>query len=563
MNKKDMLIKFNHAFMAYKDFLYGNYNQELYENNNLDLLLCLFSSLTFLLNIESIKTKDESPNEYLSHDLIIKILETITTRKNDGYYIDNTFISKNPEEVLKIVRNKIAHGDFFVDHNAQNILINYQNQDLKIKTNAFIAFTILIIERINLYTNSQKYSRNNLYANIQNLKPLKKTRDIESLLQNIYFIEYQFQNVTPYDKELIEIALKNIPSYISSFETANNRHIENIDIKKFFGDYHLIVEPSITPLSLSNNYLILKQFILENFRELSKLDLVSQVTLITEWFYKLERNNKPQDNLVEGIHFNLRLLNELQKKPTTNIEETLIASSSSGLQSSLIEMIITNDLLGFYVHYQYPLENLCKEKEDDYNIYFDCAKLDLSSFKPTIFIPPTGQITSCEQGANGCQKRIDNLKLKINSFTIQEQHLNEKLPEIKEDSQRKNIELALANIKEQLKQLKEKLNIEIASLAIYEKNIEEFTITTNQGYRYNRYLIEYIRNAIAHGNVYFDYSKSHGNSQKCQIRFLNIHDNQTLLDLTTSLIDFEKLFNNRNMQVFNQYLSQLEKGKSK
>ena len=63
MNKKDMLIKFNHAFMAYKDFLYGHYNQELYENNNLDLLLCLFSSLTFLLNIESIKTKDESPNE--------------------------------------------------------------------------------------------------------------------------------------------------------------------------------------------------------------------------------------------------------------------------------------------------------------------------------------------------------------------------------------------------------------------------------------------------------------------------------------------------------------------
>ena len=260
MNKKDMLIKFNHAFMAYKDFLYGHYNQELYENNNLDLLLCLFSSLTFLLNIESIKTKDESPNEYLSHDLIIKILETITTRKNDGYYIDNTFISKNPEEVLKIVRNKIAHGDFFVDHNAQNILINYQNQDLKIKTNAFIAFTILIIERINLYTNSQKYSRNNLYANIQNLKPLKKTRDIESLLQNIYFIEYQFQNVTPYDKELIEMALKNIPSYISSFETANNRHIENIDIKKFFGDYHLIVEPSITPFSLSNNYLILKRY---------------------------------------------------------------------------------------------------------------------------------------------------------------------------------------------------------------------------------------------------------------------------------------------------------------
>lgn len=563
MNKKEMLINFNHAFMAYKDFLYGYYNNELYSNDNLDFLLCLFSSLTFLLNIESLKTKDESPSEYINQDMLIEILQTIVEKKEDGYYLQETFISSSPEEVIKVIRNKIAHGDFLLNMQTKEIILNYHNQDLKINIDDFIAFTIYIIERINLYTNSQNYTRNNLYANTNNLKPLKHRRDIDKFLQNIYFIEYNFNNVTPYDKEVIEEILKKIPSFLVNYESINHQQINNFAIRNFFASFRLSVNPNIISLYQSSHLITLKQFILENFKELTSLNLNSQVSLISQWFYKLERNKNSKDNLIEGIHYNIRLLSTLKNNHSSNINEVLYNSNSPGLQSSLIEMIITNDLLGFYVHYHYPLENLCKDKDEIGDVYFDCSKLDLSSLKPTVFIPPKGQINSYEQAAQGCQRRVEEIKLKINSANKQRHALYNKLLSVQDEIQKRNINIALKTIESQIATLQEKYQIELASLEIIEKNIAEFSVTTKESYRYNRYLIEYIRNSIAHGFVYFDYSHCHGNSQKCQIRFLNIHNQQELFDMTISLTDFENLFNYHNMQVFNNYLKELEKGKSK
>src|SRR5699024_4345705 len=106
--------------------------------------------------------------------------------------------------------------------------------------------------------------------------------------------------------------------------------------------FHLSVNPNIISLYQSSHLITLKQFILENFKELTSLDLNSQVSLISQWFYKLERNKNSKDNLIEGIHYNIRLLSTLKNNHSSNINEVLYNSNSPGLQSSLIEMIITN-----------------------------------------------------------------------------------------------------------------------------------------------------------------------------------------------------------------------------
>lgn len=564
MNKKEMLIRFNHAFMAYKDFLYGYPNKELYSHGNIDILLCLFASLTFILNIEELKTKDESNTNYINPNLLDQILNTITTKKEDGYYIEEVFISSNPSEVIKIIRNKIAHGDFTIDIKNKKIIINYNDQIIKIDMDSFIAFVIFIIERIDLYTNSLNYTRNNLYANSNNIKPIRNQNDINQFLSRIYFIEYQFQNMTPYDKAIVEEVLKKIPAFIKSYEEISDHMIDIDAIQSFFAQYNIFVNPQIKNIGSTIFSSTIKKFILENINEVSSLDLTNQISLISNWFYKLNRNQKPKENLIEGIHYNLRLLSELKTKPSLDIQQSLAESQSSGLQSSLIEMIITNDLLGFYVHYHYPLENLCKDKENiSDNVYFDCSALNLEFLKPSIFIPPTGQKTSFEQAAQGAKNRLAEINRKLNSATIQQNNLMNKLEEPIGERQRQNIQTALRTIGEQIKILSEKQIQELVSLDILEKNIEEFTITNKESYRYNRSIIEYIRNAIAHGNVYFDYSRSKGSSEYCQIRFLNIYESQELFDLTTSLSDFERLFSYENMQVFNEYLTRLEKGKSK
>lgn len=559
-----MLIKMNHAFMAYKDFLYGIYNEELYETNNINTLLVLFAALTFILNIESVQTEEESKTEYISKDILSRMLKTIAILKEDGYYIGDTYVTSSEEELMKKIRNKIAHGDFSLDETGEHLLLNEEEKELSINTNDFIAFVLYIIESIHLYTNSTQYKRNNLYANTNNLTAIKRHEDIDQLLKGIYFIEYEFHDVNPFEKGVIEEALKKLPQFLIDFETATKRPIDEAAIQVIFSMYNLKVKPSITSLYDSPYRKKILDFLEENKKEFVELDLHNQISLLTNWFYKLKRNEEPKENLIEGIHYNIYLLDLLKKKPSSSLQETLIESESPGLQSSLIEMIVTTDLLGYYIHYEYPLENLCRAKDDrESDIYFDCSLLDFSLYKPDIFILPTGRRISYEDAARGAQKRLEELNRKLNSATKQQDNLVEKRKNVEKESQQRNIDVALRTIGEQIQKLSTKQIEELANLHILEKNIAEFSLMDKESYRYNRYLIEYIRNAIAHGNVFFDYSQSNGNSQNCRLRFLNIHEDQVLLDLTTSLTDFEKMFNAEKIKVINDFLQQLEKGKSK
>lgn len=550
--------------MAYKDFLYGVYNEELYEKNNINTLLVLFAALTFILNIESIKTEEESQTEYLSKDILARMLKTIAIKKEEGYYIGENYITSSEEELMKIIRNKIAHGDFSLDATGENIQINYDEKELSINTNDFIAFVIYIIERIHLYTNSTYYTRNQSYANTDKLKAIKSHADIDQLLKGIYFIEYEFRNVNPFDKGVIEEALKKIPQFLVDFETVAQRPIDVQAIEGIFSLYNLKVIPHITSFYNSPYRKKLIDFIEENQKEISELDLNSQISLITNWFYKLKRNEEPKENLVEGIHYNLYLLDYLKKNPSSSLKETLMQSESPGLQASLIEMIVTTDLLGFYIHYEYPLENLCRTKDNvESDVYFDCSLLDMSLYKPDVFIQPTGRRISYEEAARGSQKRLEEINRKLNSATRQQNNLLEKRRTLQNESQRTNVDIALKTIGEQIKKLSAKQMEELVNLNILEKNIAEFSLMDQESYRYNRYFIEYIRNAIAHGSVYFDYSKCNRNSQNCSLRFLNIHNNQTVFDFTTSLADFEKFFSPEKIKVIDDFLQKIEKGKSK
>ena len=69
MQEENVLLKFNHAFMSYKDFLFNRKNIELHNNNNIKTLLILYSILktiglyntpfpTFLYSKQHSKTLD-------------------------------------------------------------------------------------------------------------------------------------------------------------------------------------------------------------------------------------------------------------------------------------------------------------------------------------------------------------------------------------------------------------------------------------------------------------------------------------------------------------------------
>lgn len=566
MDKKEMLIKFNNAFMAYKSFLYGSDTPELYTNNNLNILQILFASLTFILTNDQLKTKDEDENNYIDDYILEQIIGVIATKDDNFYYLDNKRF-QTKEEILKVIRNKIAHGDFYIDEYGENLVLNYEDEELKIHINKFIFLTTNLVERIGLITKSKTYKRNQYYGKSTSKSAITHLYEIDSLLSNIKCVEYEFYSddlVTPFEKAKIEEILKEMRTQLPNYEATHQVAAPSTFIKAYFINRGIKVNPTIIPITKTPYYKIIKRFIIKNFLSFRKLDISSQILAVSQWAYKVERNETPLENLIEGIHFNRQLLHDLAEKPYTKIEDYLNNCPSSGLQTSNAEMLLTAELLNFYIHYQYPLENLCMSKDNaPTNNYFDCCKLDLSMLKPKTFIPPTGVLTSFENSLKSSEKRLTEMTKKLNELKKQQENLKQRLSVETIPLKRNKYQKAVENLGLQVEILIENQIKEATNLHILEKNIEEFSMLDKSSYRHNRYLIEYIRNAIAHGHVYFDYNISNGILKNCYLRFVNIHNGEVLFDMTIPLNDFEKIMGEHNLTLLSEYIESIKnKGKA-
>ena len=220
MPQLDSLINFNHAFMSYKDFLFSENNTLLSNTKNIKMLEVLFSCLNIIMNKDRIKTKDEDPSNYIDENILEQIILIIAEKKNNKYYLNNIEFSTK-EEIIKIIRNKIAHGEFIIDETSDNIIFKIEDQDIKISSNQLYSLSILLVERLELYTVSKDYSRSQVFASLPNISKIKREKQISQILENIYHIEYNFNgqdSITPEQKALIEEILRNVPSIISRLE---------------------------------------------------------------------------------------------------------------------------------------------------------------------------------------------------------------------------------------------------------------------------------------------------------------------------------------------------------
>lgn len=566
MNNLSTLVSFNHAFMSYKDFLFNHPNNLTNESQNIKTLEILFSCLNVILNKDRITTQDENQETYIDENILEQIISIISTKKGDTYYLGNlSFNSK--EEVIKTIRNKIAHGEFTIDSNSDNIIFNINQDEIKISRQALYSFTILLIERIDLYTVSPTYERTQLYASTSNLKRIKHSKDISNMLDNIYYIDYTFfdtASITPEKKAQIEELLKQIPEVISTYEREYNTKITPSFIKSFFQKHNIQVNPIIKPLSSTDYTYHLISFITENFSQIKKMDLKTQVVLISNWYQKLLNDEKPLENLTQGIHYNLFILNNLEHNKYKNLKQALENINSNNLFTSIIEIIIASELLAFYAHYQYPLENICKSKANlgEGIDYFDYSKLNLQVLRPTIFKVPEGRQSSYSEAVSATKRRLNIIDTEIKNLNTQQTNIKRLLQTAKTDTEKQKLLKALQTLEQKINKVLDQQLQELATLQEREKNLAEFNLADNTNYYYNRYLIEYIRNAIAHGNVHFYYSDSSTNLENCLIRFINKKDNQTTLDLTISIKDFDELFNIYNLSLLDEHLTNQKKGRT-
>lgn len=566
MPQLDSLINFNHAFMSYKEFLFSENNNLLSNEKNIKMLEVLFSCLNIIMNKDRIKTKDENPNNYIDENILEQIILIIAEKRNNKYYLNNIEFSTK-EEIIKIIRNKIAHGEFIIDEKADNIIFKIENQDIKISSNQLYSLSILLVERLDLYTVSTDYSRTQVFASLPNITKIKKENQISQILDNIYHIEYNFNSskpITPEQKNLIEEMLRKVPSIISRLEEITKKPITEEMIRTLFAQHSIEVTPKISKLSETSYREKLEYFILKNIKQFKKMDAKHQVVLISNWYQKLLNDNKPLENLTSGVHYNLYTLSNL---PNTNYKDVYDAISnlnSNNLFSSIVEMIVTTELLGFYIHFQYPLENICKSKDntEDGIDYFDYSTLDLSMLRPTIFNLPEGRQSSYSDAINATKRRLSIIGTELNTLELQINNLNRLLNTSVNEEEKNKYQNAIYTVSEKLNKALRRQKEEQELLIERQKELDEFNLSDQTNYYYNRYLIEYIRNAISHGNVYFYYNETDGNITECKLRFINTKDNQVTLDLLVSIQDFEKIFNQDNLRLLDEYITKQKKGRA-
>lgn len=565
MSNFNTLINFNHAYMSYRDFLFNLPNNLKDNPQSIKLLETLFTCLNIILNQDRINTKDENESNYIDQNILEQIILVISTKKNNLYYLGNIPFN-SPDEIIKIIRNKIAHGEYSIDDRVENIVFPLEQERIHIPIKSLYNFTLLLIERIDLYTTTSTYNRTQIIGSTLNNSRITKENQILDFLNNIYYIDYTFYgnpSLTPQDKFKIEEILKQIPIIVNNQnKSLSPQELENL-INSVFQSNNINSQINIKPLSQTIHKDNLTRFIISNLSTIIQMELRTQTVLVSNWFQKLLNDSKTLENICNGIHYNLLTLDSVERLKAQTSLDTMKEIKSNNLFASIIEMALSTELLGFYIHFQYPLENICKSKDNTEEgvDYFDYSKLDLSMLQPSIFHLPVGRQSSFNEAVTASTKRLNILNIEISKLEKQLDNIK-KLASNATPEDRTKYEAGLNRVTEKLEQVIEKQNIELELLTTREQQLNEFNTDDNNSYYYNRYLIEYIRNAISHGNVHFYYSESNASLQSCILRFINKKDGKVTLDLSVSIQDFEKIFGPYNLRLLDEYLTENKKGKT-
>ncbi len=565
MDKVDNLILFNNALMNYMTSLRDPDSSldSIRKDNNTNILKILFSALILILNKEDIKTADEDAECYINEHALEKIISKICNKNTNKYYIGNIEL-ETKEEVIKTIRDKIAHGAFLVDPSTCDIIIDFNGTNAKIPGKDFVDFVSSLFLRFNYNTNETIYNKNQLMINVHSSNRINNRQNINPFLKNIEIVSYSFERedgyITPEDKEIIEDLLNSFkPIFKNDNSAVNTTHLMTL-LNSELAKRGIKAKCKIEKMKNSIYGQSLRKFIKRNIKQMSYLSVEDQYDLVTNWYRKI-RNN---DNVLKtGMFYNIYLLRIIEKGNANSLREILEQSSGLSLWSSIMEMYLSSALLSFYVHYQYPLENIMKIKDNlqDEEEYFDYSLLDLSFLVPDIFKIPEKREEERATQLRSVEKNLEDVEKILKSY--RNQMFNISLIIHKTDDPNKIFMYRKKISKVYKSYIQTQKNRQELEIKRRERKaaVEEYNIEKPNSYYRNRYLIEYIRNAISHGNVFFDYNETEGDIHKASIRFINDYEGTIYLDLNSSIMDFNKLFNYDNLSIISQFVAKKQQKK--
>lgn len=558
--KKEQIIN-TYQELLEANIKYLEYLNSFGEKNDLDeksinLLKVGYATFALLLWKDEIIKKDSEYN--LSTTVVEEILDEhiniITNKKNIWSIGDIEFTSSL--DLLNVLRNKLAHGDYQIKEN--EIILEINDKIGSVNIDRLLDLTIQLDQNLSLIQ-KQKENTVGMIRNknaLENIN-IKTKSDLDKALSNMSYIEIKEKprKLCLRTKKYIALAI-NLKKVVKT-SIQNLRKVDNLTsvpkLKFLLEQVNMdakVTETMSTDLEATEKA---RKMYVSRINEMRAMSPIMQQKYLAFWLQEAIKKEMQKKSISFGIVNNEVLLKELKKNPNRNLINIIEKNKFGPLLTVENEKtVLTAYLINFYFTYIYALDNILNEKNKEdirdivENKAFDFSKLDLSGIKNQMDIE-TKNFSNFEGQTNKLDSDILNLDTRIYKL----QNIIDSLKNvIVSHPERKIIYDKNILIQEEAVSKRDYI------IGLKER-VEKYYKEDLLRYKKNRAIIEHIRNSIAHGNISLNIFNGNYTLEDALLTFNDEHDGKTTT-IQLTLKEFETLFSNENIKTILDFINPQE-----
>ncbi len=558
--KKEQIIN-TYQELLEANIKYLEYLNSFGEKNDLDeksinLLKVGYATFALLLWKDEIIKKDSEYN--LSTTVVEEILDEhiniITNKKNIWSIGEIEFTSSL--DLLNVLRNKLAHGDYQIKEN--EIILEINDKIGSVNIDRLLDLTIQLDQNLSLIQ-KQKENTVGMIRNknaLENIN-IKTKSDLDKALSNMSYIEIKEKprKLCLRTKEYIALAI-NLKKVVKT-SIQNLRKVDNLTsvpkLKFLLEQVNMdakVTETMSTDLEATEKA---RKMYVSRINEMRAISPIMQQKYLAFWLQEAIKKEMQKKSISFGIVNNEVLLKELKKNLNRNLINIIEQNKFGPLLTVENEKtVLTAYLINFYFTYIYALDNILNEKNKEdirdivENKAFDFSKLDLSGIKNQMDIE-TKNFSNFEGQTNKLDSDILNLDTRIYKL----QNIIDSLKNVIVSHPEKKI-IYDKNILIQEEALSKRDYI----IGLKER-VEKYYKEDLPRYKKNRAIIEHIRNSIAHGNISLNIFNGNYTLEDALLTFNDEHDGKTTT-IQLTLKEFETLFSNENIKTILDFINPQE-----
>lgn len=526
-------------------------DKEPAENINYNLLETIYGGFVLTLISDTYFTKDTSDN-YIS-DIHPKGLEQIAlkiAKKNiNGYSIGN--LNFQILNLFKHIRNKTAHNDFIIENNKIKTIESKIEGEFSVED--FWSFVATLEDSVEGITMTLPYTKN-LYPvdGLWQEEKIKNGSCFNRFCDHLYQVKIEEKPLNDIQRDVQyyqnrDYLIEKIDEY------AKKRLLNEETCRK--------LEERCTQLGMDVKLTLTKVKDLKCYDEVKKryvsnsnfgqMEYESQKNVIGVLFDVECKKIEQKFNLRKGLELAALILTELNKHPEYDmkqiknelkeIETTLVPHRSDICLSICLANFIAIYELGLESHfYQQNKTNFISICE---GLSLDFSKLNLDEMKSPIM---------------HMEKNIGDILDTIDEYDKKQKQTLEAAVQSAKNAMSGCFKGTNSTQSEKMKKVKNFL-FQMQEVFKHQdkiKRIKDLAIDFDADkYDENLNIIFHIRNAIAHGNVFLEESRT--NFLESIIRFEDYSEGHTgnlVYQKTIKLKDFLKIFNDENIKVILDYV---------